>query len=255
MDNENVTATEKNTASESVHLVARNPSEMASSQAHLAVWFTNKVAQCSEEAAQLAAAVDVAKQNKWDFKTLQSQSVRALQRKLFYEKCLAATEAGYTIIPNIPVDVFAIRVKRETPAARMTTTETEHPNNWNGPTLTDENPQLLSVGDGSYQSPVQTVETDRHEKEVNGKKITVRSIWPTAFADIEFPIIAAVPAVMTATQQAMACHIFDEIGVSPQNVRNGDPLIIGHILGPKSGGGQRKTVSFLIAWYLDMRTL
>lgn len=62
---------------------------------------------------------------------------------------------------------------------------------------------------------------------------------------------------MSATQEAMASKIFDQIGISPQGkVRQADPLIIGQILGERSGySGERKTASFLIAWHLDLRAL
>jgi hypothetical protein len=262
MSDENVTSNSNTdtatstttTTTPTVHLVARNPAEMSASLIHLTDWFTQKVAQCRQEYAELSTARDVAKRSKWNYKALANQAVRAGQRVMFYEKCLAATVAGYTIIPNIPVDVFAIRVNRDTPAQRTVENETASPHYWDGPTLRDENCQLLPVGDGSYKSPSQIVETDRYEKAVDGKTITVRSIWPTDYMGIEFPIIASIPEVMTTTQLAMTKGIFDEIGVSPRNVRKGDPLIVGRILMPKVGYSQ-KTVSFLIAWYLDMRTL
>jgi hypothetical protein len=73
---------------------------------------------------------------------------------------------------------------------------------------------------------------------------------------VDFPLIAAVPYVMSATQQAMAKRLFDQIGVSPQDgARSADPLIIGQILGVHQGYSGRKTASFLIAWHLDLRTL
>jgi hypothetical protein len=47
--------------------------------------------------------------------------------------------------------------------------------------------------------------------------------------------------------------VFDTIGICPPQ-RKGDPLIIGQIMmpGPR---WNRETVSFLIAWHLDLRTL
>ena len=61
--------------------------------------------------------------------------------------------------------------------------------------------------------------------------------------------------MMNATQEAMALRVFDQVGISPQgSVRAADPLIIGQILGHKEGY-KRKTISFLIAWHLDLRSL
>jgi hypothetical protein len=70
---------------------------------------------------------------------------------------------------------------------------------------------------------------------------------------VEFPIAAAQAEVMTATQEAMALKVFDAIGICPPQ-RKGDPLIIGQIMMPGTRWS-RKTVSFLIAWHLDLRTL
>ncbi len=241
---------------ESFHLVARNPTEMQTSQANLATWFRGKIELVALEASELSEALAVAKRNKWSTKTLASQTSRAMQRKMFYEKCLAAIDAGFTIIPNIPVDIFAIRVKRDKPLPNMQETRRENPSSWDTPTVPDQKPQILSVGDGNYQSPDQLmVRRGKTEDVDNGKKVIVQTVWATEFREIEFPVIAAAPSVMSATQAAMAMRIFDEVGVSPQNQRKGDPLIIGHVLGPTNGYLGRKTLSFLIAWHLDVRTL
>ena len=61
---------------------------------------------------------------------------------------------------------------------------------------------------------------------------------------------------MDATAAAMAMKIFDRIGVVPQTRRKGyrgDPIVLGQIT--RKEGWQTKTASFLIAWYLDPRTL
>ena len=244
-----------------VHLVARNPVEMASAQAHLASWLAIKVGLCQTEAAELSGAVAEAKQHKWKSSILEGQHTRAVERHRFYEKCLLAVEAGYTIIPDIPIDVFAIRTARAKP--RPGEKVTESTNQWVRPNLPDETPQRLPAGEGEYRNPAQLVQV-LHERDKNneGEELHIRSIKATGWNAIEFPVIAAVPLVMSATEQAMAAKLFDQIGVSPQGrARNADPLIIGQILGQARGwnygAGQARyrTASFLIAWHLDVRTL
>lgn len=239
-----------------IHLVARNPAEMAVAQKNLLAWFTQKIALCSVEVRELGDAVGEAKKHKWKQSTLIGQHVRAMQRKLFYEKCLEASKAGYTIIPDIPIDVFAIRTAREKPSPNEQSRESEWPND--RPVLPDEPPQILPPGIGDYQNPEQLIrQTHATYKNEAGKDIHRCTVSATAFDAIDFPAIAAVPLVMTATHAAMVARIFDQIGVSPQGSRrNADPLIIGQIFGERRGGPHtRRTASFLIAWHLDVRTL
>ncbi len=238
-----------------IHLVARNPQEMAQAQANMTDWFIQKIALVEAEANELDGAAQEAAKNGWKYETLERQHKRALGRKLFYEKCLAATKAGYTIIPEIPIDVFAIRTSRKKPLMQTQQDRSElytpHAH------VPAEPAQVLPVGEGEYKSPEQLVQNERGTyKNDKGKEVQYHNQWAVDFDSIEFPAIAAVPYVMSATQQAMAARVFDEIGISPQgSVRAADPLIIGRILGPRRSSFNRQRVSFLIAWHLDLRTL
>ena len=52
----------------------------------------------------------------------------------------------------------------------------------------------------------------------------------------------------------MSMKIFDRIGiVRDRQQTSGDPIVLGQIT--RKVGYQLKTASFLIAWYLDPRTL
>lgn len=237
-----------------VHLVARNPQEMAEAQSDLGTFFERKIASLAAEAEELDGALSEAAEHGWKTATLEGQHRRALQRKLFYEKCLIATRAGFTVIPDIPIDVFAIRTSRTAP--RRNEQRAEASNYTPHARVPDEAPQILPPGEGNYQDPRPFVENDRDTyRDDKGKEVFVHRQWATEFDSIEFPVIAAVPYVMNATQKAMSLRVFDQIGISPQgSVRAADPLIIGQILGHRHGY-QRKTVSFLIAWHLDLRTL
>lgn len=234
-------------ATEKLHLVARDPQQMAAAQADLALWLNHKVASYESEVSELANALAVAKQNKWATSTLASQHRKAIVRHRFYQKTLLAVQQGYTIIPNFPIDVFAIRVRKESPKYQFLERK-----NW-PPNMEDEKPQILDAGEGRYQSPSQSVnQGETTEQQTDGSEVTKHWMETAGFADVEFPIIAARPEVMSAAAHAMAAKVFDQIGICPQS-RRGDPLIIGQIR--EKNGWSSKTVSFLLCWHLDLRTL
>jgi hypothetical protein len=83
---------------------------------------------------------------------------------------------------------------------------------------------------------------------------------PVAFGYVDFPVALATPAVLDATQAAMAKNIFDEIGGLPgRRSRKGDPIVVGRILRPTAAPitswQLRPAVTFLIAWWVDTRQL
>jgi hypothetical protein len=235
-----------------VHLVARNPNEMALAKTSLTLFLRQKVQQCDAESNELGDAAGVASENGWKFDTLAKYSKLAMQRGDFYRKALAAVEAGFTIVPNFPIDLFAVRVKRSHPKPQRGTSVYSQGNAMQG--VHAEEPQILSPGEGRYVNPLQLGRTgDYKDKNSKGEEITKYFFNTTDFQDIAFPIEAAREEVMSATAEAMALKVFDAIGICPQT-RNGDPLIIGQILSHKKNHSQ-KTISFLIAWHLDLRTL
>jgi hypothetical protein len=237
----------------SVHLVARSPQEMAAAQEDLGAWLTAKVAAIDQEVSELKAATEAAIHNGWQYQTLAGQLSKARQQHVYYAKMLQAVKAGYCIIPNFPIDVFAIRVTREKPSARAAST------NWAnsdpGRMIADETPDIRPAGEGRYESPSQTVKrwSAPPTKDAQGKEIVTRWAKPVNFGDISFPLIAAQSVVMNSTQQAMALQLFDAIGICPESRPKGDPMIIGQIRLSKARGA--KMASFIIAWHLDVRTL
>lgn len=235
-----------------VHLVARNPNEMALAKSNLELWLKEKIGQCDQEASELFEATEVARTNGWRFDTLNRHANLARRRGEFYRKVAAAVDAGYTIVPNFPIDCFAVRVKRESPRPERATSTYSRDHAMRN--ARDVVPQILPAGEGKYVSPSPTGRVGEYQdKQKDGKEITKYFFNVTDFTDIQFPIEAARPEVMDATAEAMALRVFEQIGICPQS-RKGDPLIIGQVLGPKVGFTQ-KQVSFLIAWHLDLRTL
>jgi len=238
-----------------VHLIATNPTQMEAAQRDLAKFLRAKVAEVKNEIADVTHAHAVAVENKWSSSVLKRQIERAQDNLLFYEKTLAAVDAGYCIIPNFPIDVFAIRTDRNQP--RRVTAESEWGARHANRGIPDEKGRGLPAGEGRYVSQNQIVDHDTQvtKDDKTGKEKTKHLAWPVAFAKIVFPINAARPEVMDATSQALVLKVFDEIGICPQTAQ-ADPLIIGRIVTKARKWGQpEKSISFLIAWHLDLRTL
>lgn len=247
MDNETALAT----VEPSVHLVARNPQEMALSRNSLLDWMTKKSELAATELRDIEEIREHARKSKWRVSSLDRQTKLAKQRLNFYVKIRQTIEAGYTIVPNFPIDLFAIRVKRQTPNAKSTESSYSVTN------VRDEKPEHLPAGEGRYVSPNQLVRDSTYtEKNSKGEDVKRYVQVAADLQEVAFPLTAARVEVMQATSAAMALRLFDQIGICPQRVRRGDPLIIGQISMPTPGGyADPQIVSFLIAWYLDLRTI
>jgi hypothetical protein len=236
------------------HAVAVNATEMVACKTGIKNWLELKVRSIEQEIDSIQATLDAAIRNKWKSSTFKNQLQKVKQKHLYYGKLLSACNAGYTIVPNLDCDVFAIRVNRSSPSAKPSINEATGYMPC-APRIDDETEQRLPIGDGRYESPFQTIDTRRWE-EKNEKNEIVHKVKSCAvdFAEIEFPLAIANPLVMDATAQAMALKIFDRIGVvNNHNQRRGDPIVLGQIT--RKEGYSTKTASFLIAWYLDPRTL
>lgn len=228
-----------------VHLVARNPVEMQEARTGLIGWLTAKVASVSAEMQDYQESLEQAVKNKWSAKGLKKAISSAFYRREFYSKTLEAVEAGFTIVPEFPIDVFAIRVDRGSPEGPIRTSS------WNKASADAETCDILPAGAGGYVSPTpKTLHWKETRLDNQGKEIKINLVQPTALQAVEFPIRSARAEVMSATAEAMALKVFDEIGICPQT-RKADPLIIGRILLPDS----LKTVNFLIAWHLNLNEL
>jgi len=229
----------------SVHLVARNPVEMQNAQADLAVWLKAKIVEIEIEINDLDAALNEAASAGWKGDALRRTLNKTVRQQEFYRKLLAAVEAGYTIIPDIPVEVFAIRVERAAPRGDRVVSDY-------GPRYAvpnDEKPDKLPAGQGGYVSPVPEVWRDTATLKRNDETTYTRHFaTPTEFRDVVFPLRAARVEVMSATKDAMAHKIFDQVAICPAK-RKADPLIIGQVVGPKA------TISFIIAWHLNLNEL
>jgi hypothetical protein len=242
------------------HAVAVNGTEMIQASNGIQNWLRMKVQSIDNEIAETQAIYDSAVRNKWKSSTFKTQLQRHGQKRLYYSKLLAASEAGYTVVPNMEVSVFAIRVKRETPKWSGDAGKSQYSYSSAAPSVPVEEEQRLPIGEGRYESPLVAFSEDRHkQKEMkDGKEVEMYAVeqYCDGFQELEFPLAVAHPLVMDATARAMAMKIFDRIGVVPQTHQRGyrgDPIVLGQIT--RKEGWQTKTASFLIAWYLDPRTL
>ena len=230
---------------EEIFLAARNSEEMGLSQGRLSDWLERKRLACEGEWRELKVSVEHAEKNKWAVVSLRSAGSRAKARVTFYEKLKAAVDAGYVILPWTWFDVFAVRVVRD--AAKQITSGRSK---YNQPDIPNQPCDVAPIGEGKYVSNESAgIHRSGPGEPENGKPTKLYFSEATDFKDVDFPVMAAKPSLMNATQSAMALKIFDEIGVAP-NRRGKDPLILGCVKGP-----QGKKVTFLIAWYLDTRAL
>lgn len=229
-----------------LQLVARQPEEMQRAQQQLITWFEQKIAACRREAADANDNLAIAQRSGWKLASFRRQAQLAGRRIAFYEKCKAAVEAGYALVPNFPVDVFAVRATKGKPKGEEKTWSADFPQKGEG----------APRGAGEYVSDLPFVE-HRIDQVADGQGglRKVDRYWPSEFdEEIEYPLSIAQPAVMSATAEAMALKVFDEIGSLPERRRKGDPIVVGRICG-NLGGAERKVITFLIAWYVDTREL
>lgn len=227
-----------------VHLVARNPVEMQEAREGLAGWLAAKIAEVDAEMLEYQESLAQAIKNRWSRKGLNKAINSAFYRKQFYEKTLDAVNAGYTIVPEFPIDVFAIRVNRDEPEGG-----TNHAR-YSRAVADVETADITATGTGEYVSPIPKTFHWKETRHDGDKEYKVDLVKPTALQAVEFPLRSARAEVMSATAEAMALKVFDEIGICPQT-RKADPLIIGRIW----LGGGNKSVNFLIAWHLNLNEL
>lgn len=215
-------------------LTALLPHEMVTAQHDLIEWCDKKIAFVQSECKELYDAYERAKKMKWKDKPLYNLHRSALQRLNYYQKVKGALEAGYYIVPNFPIQMFAIRTKSKLEDSHVYHYWSDH----------QQDAQQLPANEGEYKNPFPVI--GRSTREVDGK--TLREDMIEGWDEFEFPLTMAKPITMDATSRAMALKIFDQLGVLPPT-RKEDPVIIGQIKLKK--GYTTKLVSFMIAWHLN----
>lgn len=231
---------------------AETPEEMTLAQNSLIAWCKNKIAELQAEATELGEAFHHAQVQKWKTSTLRKHWNLACRRALYYGKMLTALEQGYIIVPNFPVEVFAIRTSKEGPKndSQVTTYQTG--------TRFVQACQQLPVGEGEYKNPFPIVYQQKLNtvNPANNQPVTQFKSWPEEWDEFEFPLSMAKPKVMEATTRAMALKLFDDFGILPGIKAKADPIIVGRLIDPRNTlKFNPRCVSFMVAWHLDTRTL
>lgn len=254
------------------HLVALNPVEMQAAQGDLKAWLGQRLTIIERDIVDANAAINEARKNGWATGALVNARNRAVDDETFYNKILIAVEAGHPIIPDFPIQVFAVR-RHEADKTGATTFQgiVRGSDTYLGePVDTDCAP----AGAGEYRNPQRETIDTRQENRTPGAEERKEPHYYTRVrrtgkpkGPITIPSVTARSPIMRATNEAMQEKTFDQIGVCHPNIpvaatrqvntgsaRAGDPLVIGQIL-HKRVSGRQKCVSFIIAWYLNLNDL
>lgn len=217
-------------------VVARNSSEMALAQQKLITWAEARVE--AEKALLVEAEVKLAKarEMKQRTTTYANRVMVARGSVSYYEKIKFALQAGYCIVPNFPIELIAIRTKKAEPTLNGHTNE--------------QKAMMLPPGEGRYVDPIPKMST---RTETEGDKIK-RVQHADYFREVTFPASLARIEILEDLDRAQKLKLFDAIGILPSTRRKPDPMLIGQIY-HKRGPYSVKSVSFLIAWWIDTTTL
>lgn len=230
-------------------VIAEQPGELQAAQSQLCEWARGRLDELTKEHATAVDGLRMARERKYPqaaYRTL----VRKLDEEcLYHRKLLAGLEAGYCIVPNMPIDIIAVRVrsKRAVPTNYYSTYESTYGN----PRLPTE-PVVTNMepGNGDYASPnPQPTYWDETKKDQTGKQITVHKARAKRLVDPRYPVHMRKARVIEACDRAQTLKVFDQIGILPSNRRQ-DPMLIGQIFRPNG-----RVVSFLIAWWVDTAVL
>jgi hypothetical protein len=231
---------------EHVVAIASQPDEMCAAQGKLILWARQRLDEARQQQADLQENVEIAKKNKWGSGGLERAYSRAVKVTEYYEKILAALEAGFVLVPNFPVEVFAIRTRRRTPNKQT------NRNKYDRKPQTSEAPP---AGAGGYVGAFPAVWQRNLGKDPKDQTRDYIEYFAKAFQPVDFPFSAAKPVILDATERAMALKCFDSIGALPASANKGDPIIVGRIEHAGTPKWNRKTVTFMIAWFVDTREL
>ncbi len=229
-------------APDKMELTALEPLEMVNAQQQLITWCDGKIVFLKKEIQELSEAIEMARKNNWRVRTVNSQHDKAVSRLQYFEKIKAALLEGYYIVPNFPIQMFAIRTCRK-----------KVKEGWTRSKFDDHQQKcvIMSIGEGDYKNPFPYI-GQRDGQWKDGQEIQSPASWATSWDKMEFPITMAKPRIMEATNRAMALKIFDQIGIMPATKKE-DPVIIGQVM--QQYGNITKTVSFMIAWHLNTNDL
>lgn len=242
-------------------VIAKDPEEMAIAQKNLVDWAKNKIAVLKSEADEAKTNLELAIKRKWGATAFKRAVTTANGRVVYYEKILAALEAGYVIIPDMPAQTISIRTSRKAPMADTKVSS------WNHTNLPSAESDGSAAGKGRYVSPAIEFKTWSDTKKLtDGRESTTHYARATGYSEgFDFPLALVKPQILDDTNRAMVHKIFDEIGIlGAGSARPGkklpatsttrpDPIVLGRIV--RQEGTKRFSCAFLITWWLDTRTI
>ena len=231
-------------------VMAKNAADMKVAQENLSAWVGAKVEEAKLELDEMNDNLAIARRSKWKTSGLQTAASRALKTFSFYEKIKAAVDAGYVIVPDFPIDIFAVRTEREYPVRNYVARD------WDiNRTQNSESPP---IGAGDYISDQPEVKRSPSSVYEGGKLVTKTGFWSDGYKDVDFPVKTVRPIILEETSKALQLKIFDEVGIIGAGKRRqvvrgqiagADPMVIGRVI--FKHGYKTKRVSFLIAWWLN----
>lgn len=220
-------------------IIALSPTDLAPAQQSLLGWCDQRIAHWLDEQREVKEACDHAIQNKWKAEPFRRALQKANRKIGFYRKIRAAIEAGYLIVPNFPLELFAIRTNAESARADESTYRKRFA----------QNPKHLPQGVGEYKNPLPVVYSSTRQ-DAKGKD--EKFYWPEELSEeLEIPAQLVKPEIMRAIDKARGLKLFDGIGICSD--RQADPIVCGQIAESSSWGAKR--VTFFIAWFVDMEDL
>jgi hypothetical protein len=235
-----------------VDLTATHPGQLPHLQNQLLAWARQKVEVVRAERDESTETLEAAKQAGFRLEQLERAAKREQKRYEFYQKLLAALEAGYVLMPTLAADVFAVRTKRRRPDYQLV-------RYGNAADLNDIDAQTLPAGEGRFVSnrPIDRIRSERanpveRERYGGDSLLEAKALNET----VDFPLQVAKPEIINVTSKAIEERIFDEIGISPTrherwntmplpDATAGDPIVTGRIIAPN-----KRRISFLIAWHV-----
>ena len=231
-----------------VQLCATDASAMALSQEAMVEFFTGRMREAEREVDEAERNLKIAEEAGFQLRAFKRHLTESRRLVRFHEKCSVVVHAGHALVPNFPVDVFAIRTDRDSPRS-------EKSHSWR--TRFTQTAPGLPYGEGDYVDsvPLEDTRNDPYwKKDEKGEFISNWVRVVTDFQQVNFPESVRQSDVMTAVHSAMKLQAFDDFGVLPERKAKGDPIVIGRVKDPRRARSHRP-LCFMVAWYIDTRTI
>jgi hypothetical protein len=228
-------------ASDDIVVLARDPNEMAEAQKGLIELMSRRVASLKVELAEAEENLATAKRMKHRKDPWRRVVNRVKKRVIYYEKAQTALEEGFVIIPDMPLEIVAVRTDRRVPNRRKVEVGR----------VPDVPSAQIPAGEGEYVGPRPEIDM---WKDAEGHLVSRAD----TFQDVDFPFKVVKPQILQGMEAALRRKLFDEIGIVTGTMQtayspNVDPILVGRI--KQREGYNERVMTFLIAWWIDTRSL